>query len=224
MRVGAERYAGVAMRLWCALVLLAVGCAAQENTGSISGAVIDPTGAGISGTTVTLSGSTTVQVRAADQGKFAFSMVEPGVYKLKFQCPGFREHSLDVTINHRPLLLGDIVLNIAFEGGDDIGPGAISRSTSPTGGNIYGVVRQRSSGVAKAVVILQLSGKSTPVKISSTDALGNFQFNELKAGVYDLLIEANGFKTAKLATIRLQDVRDVLLPPVQLLRPPTPIR
>ena len=212
------------MRVWCALVILTGGCVAQENTGSISETVIDPTGAGIPRSTVTLSGSTTVEAQSDDQGAFTFSMLEPGAYKLKFKSPGFREHSLDVTVDQRPLLLGEIVLNIAFMGGDDIGPGAISRSTSATGGNIYGVVRHRSAGVAKAVVILQLSGKSTHVKISSTDALGNFQFNELKAGVYDLLIEANGFKTAKVATIGLQDVRDVILAPVQLLRPPTRIR
>src|SRR5258708_2367693 len=40
-------------------------------------------------TTITLSSSTTVEVKTDSQGKFAFSTVEPGSYKVKFQQPEF---------------------------------------------------------------------------------------------------------------------------------------
>jgi hypothetical protein len=51
------------MRVCCVLVLVAVGCAAQENTPSISGTVIDHSGATIPNATVTLSSSTTVEAK-----------------------------------------------------------------------------------------------------------------------------------------------------------------
>ena len=94
------------MRICCMLVLVAVGCVAQENTRSISGTVIDRTGAVIPGTTVTLSGATTVEVKTDNQGKFEFSTVEPGVYKVRFQQGevrlqqgGFLPKTLDVTMD-----------------------------------------------------------------------------------------------------------------------------
>jgi hypothetical protein len=220
MQAGSERYAGVAMRMWCALVLVAVGCAAQENTGSISGTVMDAGSFVIPNVTVTLSGPLTFEVQSDENGKFVFSRLEAGVYKLKFHMAGFEDRSLDVTADQRPILLDNTVLHIAM--GDDFGMGerVILRSTSANGGNIYGMVRHRSAGVAKAIVILQLSGESPYVKITRTDTRGNFQLTEVQAGLYDLTIEADGFKRTNIESIGLQRERDVILPALYLLRSP----
>ena len=91
------------MRICCSLVLVAVGCAAQENTRSISGTVIDPSGASIPNATVTLSSATTVEVKTDNQGKFMFSTLEPGSYKLKFQQAGFKQKTLDITVDEEPI-------------------------------------------------------------------------------------------------------------------------
>jgi Carboxypeptidase regulatory-like domain len=114
MRVGSERYAGSAMRIFCVLVLMAVGCAAQENTRSISGTVIDASGASIPNAKVALSSVTTVEVKTDNQGKFMFSTLEPGSYKLQFQQTGFRPKTLDITIDNEPIVLGQVVLEVGI--------------------------------------------------------------------------------------------------------------
>src|SRR5260370_38131498 len=113
MEVGPERYAGGVMRICCVLVLVTTVCAAQENARSISGTVIDRSGATIPNTTITLSSSTTVEVKTDSQGKFAFSTGEPGSYKVKFQQPGFAAKTLDVTLDSGPTALGSVVFGTA---------------------------------------------------------------------------------------------------------------
>src|SRR6266404_9140836 len=100
------------MWIYCVLVLVAVGCAAQENSRSLSGTVIDPSGATIPNTTVSLYGPTSIEVKTDNQGKFVFSTVEPGSYKVKFQQVGFKPSTLDITIDNELIVLGPVVLEI----------------------------------------------------------------------------------------------------------------
>src|SRR5204863_143834 len=78
----------------CALaVLLASMPAAAQNTGTISGSVVDHTAQLVPGATVTLTNEGTTDVRTAvsdDRGQFAFRAVEPGAYTVKVELTGFR--------------------------------------------------------------------------------------------------------------------------------------
>jgi Carboxypeptidase regulatory-like domain len=222
MRVGSERYAGVDMRICCALVLVTVGCAAQENTRSISGSVIDPTGALIPNTTVSLSGLTTVEVKTDNQGKFMFSTLESGSYKLKFDHAGFKPKTLDVAVHQEPILFHEVLLELLPQ--PCYGPVVFDNVLVECSGSICGAVRYGSAVVTNAIVFLQLSGESRREKTTRTDANGVFQFNIVKAGLYDLTIEAKGFKPATTDSIAVQRGGQITLPPVQLLRPTTPVR
>jgi len=214
------------MRICCSLVLVAVGCAAQENTRSISGTVIDPSGASIPNVTVTLSGSTTVEVKADNQGKFLFSSLEPGKYKVTFQRAGFARTILDLTLDAAPIFLGEVVLQLGYQ------PYIIevtkengwSRVPSACLGSICGSVRYGSAGVTNAIVALQLSGEPHRLKTTRTDASGIFQLNNVQAGLYDLVIEAKGFKPATIDSIGLRHGGQITLPLVQLQRLTTRVR
>ena len=88
---------------------------------------------------------------------------------------------------------------------------------SECSGSICGAVRYCAAIVPNANVILQLSGESHRTKTTRTNASGIFRFNDVKPGLYDLIVEANGFKPATIDSIGVQRGRHVTLPFVQLL-------
>jgi hypothetical protein len=76
------------------LATLFIGApAAAQNTGIISGTIIDNTGQVVPGATITLVSEATADSRtttSAADGAFIFRAVEPGSYTLKVELPGFR--------------------------------------------------------------------------------------------------------------------------------------
>src|ERR1700722_18858574 len=75
------------------LFLLSTAAWSQAITGSISGAVIDKSGASIAAVGIVLVNSATGAqrtVQSNDAGLFVFSSVDPGEYSLLVQAPGFK--------------------------------------------------------------------------------------------------------------------------------------
>jgi Carboxypeptidase regulatory-like domain len=65
---------------------------AQIDTGGITGTVTDPTGAVVSGATVTLTNTATSvpqTTRSTSTGTYSFTGVRPGTYSLEAEAPGF---------------------------------------------------------------------------------------------------------------------------------------
>lgn len=94
--------------VFAALLLLAaawVPANAQVLYGSLVGTVEDPTGAIVTGATVTLSSADTGASRTVEvvgQGRYSILNVLPGVYSLRFAAAGFRpltRTNVEVTIN-----------------------------------------------------------------------------------------------------------------------------
>src|SRR5262245_47300107 len=74
------------------LALTSVPTQAQSFTGSISGAVSDPSGAVVSNATVTLTALATGQTRAVTTnhaGEYNFPSLPPGEYKIRIAAFGF---------------------------------------------------------------------------------------------------------------------------------------
>ena len=100
-----------------ALVLCAIVSYAQLTRGAVLGSVLDPSGAAISGATVSIINNATKAERSTTsngEGIYRFDGVDPGVYTVVFSATGFTESrvnevsvrtSQEVTINHR-LALG----------------------------------------------------------------------------------------------------------------------
>jgi hypothetical protein len=91
-----ERFINVARRyILLTLLIVSAPCLlAQVATGRITGTVTDPSGAIIPNATVTLiDNATTVSqsVRSGASGDYVFEAVNPGVYTLKAEAPGFQQ-------------------------------------------------------------------------------------------------------------------------------------
>ncbi|HEV3482339.1 MAG TPA: carboxypeptidase regulatory-like domain-containing protein [Candidatus Acidoferrales bacterium] len=92
--------------LLCLAVLFACASrvsAQSSTTGALTGVVTDPSGGVISGATVTLTSTTTGQVRTGTTdagGNYKFSLIPPGTYSLKFEAAGFKTSTVpSVTVN-----------------------------------------------------------------------------------------------------------------------------
>src|SRR5437867_3458941 len=76
-----------------ALLLVASSANAQTSRGTVTGTVLDPTGAVIAGASVTLTGVETgvrLSTNSNDAGVYRFDAVDPGTYDLTVSLPGFR--------------------------------------------------------------------------------------------------------------------------------------
>jgi Carboxypeptidase regulatory-like domain/TonB-dependent Receptor Plug Domain len=103
---------GLVLAVW-----LAASPAAAQNTGTISGTIIDNTGQVVPGATLTLANEATSDVRtmaSGSRGEFAFRAVEPGSYTVKVELTGFRTLQLKGNVLNASgtLDLGNIKLDI----------------------------------------------------------------------------------------------------------------
>jgi hypothetical protein len=85
------------------------------RTRSITGVVLDPSGAAIVGAQITLSrlGLSNAQATADSSGNFRFDSLDPGEYQLNVQHDGFRETTKTVTVGARSPSLIRIILPIS---------------------------------------------------------------------------------------------------------------
>src|SRR6185503_13428093 len=97
--------------------LLTPSPAAAQNTGTISGTIIDNTGQVVPGATLTLINEATSDGRtmvSGGHGEFAFRAVEPGSYTVKVELTGFRTLQLKGNVLNASgtLDLGTVKLDI----------------------------------------------------------------------------------------------------------------
>src|SRR5947209_18025057 len=86
-------------------------------THSVSGVVLDTSGAAIVGADVTLTQHEAAisQTRTDNAGSFHFDDLKPGDYQLAVQHPGFRQTTLSVTLSSGPIANVHIVLPVFVE-------------------------------------------------------------------------------------------------------------
>ena len=108
-----------------AVALLTTGAqfamAQTAETGALAGTVTDPSGAVVTGATVTITNTGTGQSRTAttdSNGSFKFSLLAPGTYSVKFSSSGFQTVEVpSVTVN----VTETAVLNHALQvGGQNV--------------------------------------------------------------------------------------------------------
>ncbi len=80
------------------LFALLTALAQTPGPASLSGRVLDATGASISGATVRLSGSASAATTTSADGGFSFGELPPGRYRLTITAPGFAPLVQDVTL------------------------------------------------------------------------------------------------------------------------------
>src|ERR1700692_385376 len=89
--------------LWLLVLSVPLLMAQSSGTSGLTGIVKDPSGASIPNVTVTLTSSTTAQVRTAStgaDGSYRFTLLPPGDYKAKFAASGFKTAEVEsITLN-----------------------------------------------------------------------------------------------------------------------------
>ncbi len=89
----------------------------QTTSASISGTVLDPSGAAVVNAAVSLTDQnrqSTVKTQSEPSGRYVFTVVQPGTYTLTIEAPGFRtlkRENIIVQANDR-LALGDTALQV----------------------------------------------------------------------------------------------------------------
>jgi outer membrane receptor protein involved in Fe transport len=105
-----------AAALALAVLFSAPPASAQTETGRVTGAVADSTGALLPGTTVTLLSPATSAVRTTttDQaGRYVFANVQPGAYEVEIELQGFNRSVVRVVVPVGTSVTADTVLQIA---------------------------------------------------------------------------------------------------------------
>jgi hypothetical protein len=89
--------------LFALILFTVVGLYAQNGTGSIDGAVMDPSGASIASATITVTNADTNQIvrkiTTADNGTFDIPLLPVATYKLRAVAPGFQSQILEIEVH-----------------------------------------------------------------------------------------------------------------------------
>ncbi len=99
----------VAIVLFCGVSLLG------QTLGEISGTVVDPSGAGVPNSTVTLTNTATNASRTEqtnEQGLYTFPSVPPGTYTVKVEHPGFKTTTSNVEVQVQQSVRLDLTLQV----------------------------------------------------------------------------------------------------------------
>src|SRR6516162_2791551 len=92
--------------LLAAVLTLTLAAHAQTSRGTVSGTVLDQSGATVAGARVGLIGVDTgvkLSTESNDAGVYRFDAVDLGVYRLQVAQPGFRTY-LGAGVHGRPIL------------------------------------------------------------------------------------------------------------------------
>lgn len=103
-----------------AMLSVLAGAGKAQTSGEITGLVTDPSGAAVSGATVTVTNKATGATRRATtnrEGLYAFPSLLPGMYELKVEAAGFKTAQLDnVTLEIQQAARRDIAMEIGTVG------------------------------------------------------------------------------------------------------------
>jgi hypothetical protein len=91
----------------------------QTYRGAVRGTIYDPNKAALPGATVTITNTTTGEVRTAstgEQGEYAISALPPGLYEILIEKPPFENYSNKVDLHVNEVVRADVVLMVGSVG------------------------------------------------------------------------------------------------------------
>lgn len=151
------------------------------GTGTVTGRVTGPDGAGIGDVTVTVSGGPssagTTTLTAGEVGGYRLTgLPSPARYTLTFSAPGFRSETIGVELTGRGSATGVDV--------------SLVRSV----GSISGTIRDASSGTPLAAVTIDATeGVDVRTARSASSPPGRYTVTNLAAGAWSLTFSLDGY-------------------------------
>ena len=178
------------MRVALALAILLIPFSARAA--SLTGAVIDQTGAYVPHASVELASETDdYKVQADDSGVYQFSNLPAGEYTLTIRVPGFinrRIKSIGL-LTGEPKRLPDVTLDIGNNGCGGPPP----RDLVLLPGTLFGTLSGTVDPPAKDVDVTLVCRTFSACSSTRTDSNGHFSFETLPAGIYGLNFRRDGF-------------------------------
>src|SRR5437016_4364173 len=135
------------MKRWCGVLFMfvALSVCAQSTNATLSGTVLDPTGARVPNVQVTAQNTQTGVVLTNvtnDAGVYVFPSLQPGTYRVAAELPGFRKYVLNdlvVDVSARMTINIPLELGTAQESVEVVAPPeSLSASTASVGDVING--------------------------------------------------------------------------------------
>ena len=189
----------------CALLSGAV--AQTQDDLRLVGTVSDGTSVRVEGVSVLLSSlDRAFQTRSNTAGRFRFENVPGGLYELEVSTPGFVKQTPPVDLTNGSQSLAIVLKVGSMPDMNYCGPHSsiVYEPSTAMKPRLDGVIQdyENHKPVAKADVTIWRASE----KVSSrrSDQAGNFMFNGLPAGYYDLRISRQGYGT--------ENVKGLLLP------------
>ena len=146
--------------LFAAVILLATALSwAQSSTTALRGTVSDPSGASVTGATVTLSDQARATQRTAttgSAGEYEFLQLQPGTYELTVGKPGFRTHdqkNLQLLVSTPATANVVLTVGAVSESVEVTAEGALVNTTDASLGNAFS---------ERQVKELPLEGRNVP--------------------------------------------------------------
>jgi len=176
------------------------------STGTVAGAVQDDTAQPVQGAAVTLqqNGSTLQTGTSAADGSFSFGNLQPGAYAVGVTPPG----------GFSPDPAQPDPANVTVTAGQTANVTLRVLRNPPTEGEVEGRVRLDGQGVQGATVALE--GPGGPAGQRTTDADGDYKFDDLAPGAYTVTVTppapfvlAAGEEASKAATVVAGQSADV---------------
>jgi hypothetical protein len=159
---------------------------------SLTGAVVDQTGASVPHAVAELASETNnYRVQADDAGVFQFSNLPAGKYTLTIRAAGFSSRivkSIDL-LEREPKRLPDVTLDI---GSSNCGP-RLPRDLVLLPGVQFGTLSGSVDPPAKDVDVTLVCRTFSACSSTRTDSNGHFSFETLPAGVYGLNFRRDGY-------------------------------
>lgn len=200
-----------------AAALLPSCAATQENSGSISGTVVDPISMALPHADVIVRGLVTRTVEADEHGRFIAADLPPGTYTVRIQRTGFKAKQLDVSVQAgQDTGLGQLMLEIAPAGpciAKPQRPKISERSFPSTGkGSVSGKAITESGWPLKHLTVALLAaGAARPVAEGNTNDSGEFEFLYITPGSYTLRVASNGPPLTKVSGLHVENGRQLVV-------------
>jgi len=163
-----------------------------SEAASLTGSVVDPTGAYVTNIAAELASATNKYLARTDNaGVYQFSSLPEGKYDLTFQVNGFQRFTLkSIELSEREQKqIPEITLRVGRSACGD--PYRDFVRLLPSG--LFGRLSGRVLPAAKGVEITLVCRTFTACRTTVTDSNGQFSFDMLSAGVYGLSYHRQGF-------------------------------
>lgn len=177
-----DAFVRTALILFCSCVVAAGAVTAQSTTGEITGRVLDSSGLGVAGASVTATNTSTGLVRSttsSEQGDYTIPLLPPGDYTVTAELAGFKQATasmITITVGMRRTLPFELQVGNITE---QVSVTAASPLIETTRSDVAGVVSEREIA---SLPLLNRTFAGLTIIMPEARPVGNFDPTKTRIG------------------------------------------